>query len=127
MTSEQWFKPETSFGIISFNDDEYSEYAMNKKMFMFSGHQVLIPVTSETQNTVEFLKKYNLFKYLENNVTKEEMIEKIKMETRRYAKRQLTWFNRNKDINWVYPDEQGFDGCINNAQNLVKEFLGGDV
>jgi hypothetical protein len=69
MTSEQWFKPETSFGIISFNDDEYSEDAINKKMFMFSGHQVLIPVTSETQNTVEFLKKYNLFKYLENNVT----------------------------------------------------------
>ena len=56
MTSEQWFKPETSFGMLSFNDDEYSEDAMNKKMFMFSGHQVLIPVTSETQNTVEFLK-----------------------------------------------------------------------
>ena len=69
MTSEQWFKPETSFGMLSFNDDEYSEDAMNKKMFMFSGHQVLIPVTSETQNTVEFLKKYNLFKYLENNAT----------------------------------------------------------
>ncbi len=65
MTSEQWFKPETSFGILSFNDDEYTEDAMKKKMFMFSGHQVLIPVTSETKNTIEFLKEKDLFKYLE--------------------------------------------------------------
>ena len=39
--------------------------------------------------------------YLENKATKEEMIEKIKMETRRYAKRQLTWFRKNKDIIWI--------------------------
>ena len=39
--------------------------------------------------------------YLENKATKEEMIEKIKMETRRYAKRQLTWFRKNKDTIWI--------------------------
>lgn len=39
--------------------------------------------------------------YLQGNYTKEEMIEKIKMETRRYAKRQLTWFRRNKEITWL--------------------------
>lgn len=39
--------------------------------------------------------------YLENKTTKEEMIEKIKMETRRYAKRQLTWFRKNKDTVWI--------------------------
>ena len=59
-------------------------------------------------------KKYNQFptsmqglgykevvEYLENKVTKEEMIEKIKRETRRYAKRQLTWFRKNKDTVWI--------------------------
>lgn len=31
--------------------------------------------------------------------------EKIKLATRHYAKRQLTWFNKNKDITWLYPDD----------------------
>ena len=38
--------------------------------------------------------------YLNGIYTKEEMIEKIKMETRRYAKRQLTWFRKNKQTIW---------------------------
>ncbi len=39
--------------------------------------------------------------YLEEKTTKDEMIEKIKMETRRYAKRQLTWFRKNKETIWL--------------------------
>ncbi len=39
--------------------------------------------------------------YLENKVTYDEMIEKLKMETRRYAKRQLTWFRRYKQMIWL--------------------------
>lgn len=39
--------------------------------------------------------------FLEGNATKEEMIEKIKMETRRYAKRQMTWFRKNKQTVWL--------------------------
>ena len=39
--------------------------------------------------------------YLKENCTKEEMIEKIKKETRHYAKRQLTWFRKNKQTIWI--------------------------
>ncbi len=39
--------------------------------------------------------------YLNGNIDKEEMIEKIKMETRRYAKRQITWFKKNKKTYWL--------------------------
>lgn len=39
--------------------------------------------------------------FLEGKVTKEEMIDKIKMETRRYAKRQMTWFRKNKQTVWL--------------------------
>ncbi len=39
--------------------------------------------------------------YLNGLYTKEEMIEKLKMETRRYAKRQLTWFRKNKETIWI--------------------------
>ena len=39
--------------------------------------------------------------YLEGKISYEEMIEKIKLETRHFAKRQLTWFRKNKDIIWI--------------------------
>lgn len=60
------------------------------------------------------LKKYSKFptamqglgykevvEYLEGKTTKEEMIDKIKKETRHYAKRQLTWFRKNKETIWL--------------------------
>lgn len=39
--------------------------------------------------------------YLRGDLTKEEMIEKLKQETRHYAKRQLTWFRKNEEIIWL--------------------------
>lgn len=42
-----------------------------------------------------------VIEYLKNNITYEEMVEKIKLETRHYAKRQMTWFKRNKKIIWL--------------------------
>ena len=39
--------------------------------------------------------------YLTGNCTYEEMVEKIKMESRRYAKRQITWFKAIQDIIWL--------------------------
>lgn len=39
--------------------------------------------------------------YFNGELTRNEMIEKIKQESRRYAKRQLTWFRKNKNIIWL--------------------------
>lgn len=39
--------------------------------------------------------------YFEGRATLDETVEKIKQESRRYAKRQLTWFKRNPDIHWL--------------------------
>ena len=39
--------------------------------------------------------------FLNKELTKQEMIDKIKQETRRYAKRQLTWFRKNKETIWL--------------------------
>ena len=62
----------------------------------------------------QILEKYHTFptamqglgykevvEYLKGSCTKEEMIEKIKKETRHYAKRQLTWFRKNKETIWL--------------------------
>lgn len=43
--------------------------------------------------------------YLEGNLSFDKAIEIIKRDTRRYAKRQLTWFRRDKRINWINVDE----------------------
>lgn len=43
--------------------------------------------------------------YLSGEANLDSCIEKIKMESRRYAKRQLTWFRRDSRINWIYLDE----------------------
>jgi tRNA dimethylallyltransferase len=59
--------------------------------------------------------------YLEGTASLEECIEKLKMETRRYAKRQLTWFRRDDRINWLYADS--CDDINENAFKLINEFL----
>ena len=53
--------------------------------------------------------------YLDKKITKEEMIEKIKLETRHYAKRQLTWFRKNKQIVWL----DGQDSLEKNIDLIV--------
>ena len=55
--------------------------------------------------------------YFENKITYEQMIEKIKQETRRYAKRQLTWFRKNKETIWLDIQE----GIEKNIEKILKE------
>lgn len=75
-------------------------------------------------------KKYNHFptamqglgykevvEYLQNQITRDEMIEKIKQESRRYAKRQLTWFRKNKQTIWL----DGLSEKENNIEIIEKE------
>jgi tRNA dimethylallyltransferase len=53
-------------------------------------------------NTVGYKE---LFSFLDGDLSLEEAVEKIKTNTRRYAKRQLTWFKRDDDIQWFKPDQ----------------------
>lgn len=54
--------------------------------------------------------------YLKGECTKEEMVEKIKKETRRYAKRQMTWFRKNKQTIWL-----DAEGDRQNNINIILE------
>ena len=42
--------------------------------------------------------------YLDGEVSLSEAVDRLKQVTRNYAKRQLTWFKRNPEIHWLYPD-----------------------
>jgi tRNA dimethylallyltransferase len=47
-----------------------------------------------------------LFEYFDGNWDLDFAKNMIKQNSRRYAKKQLTWFNRDKDINWFRPDQR---------------------
>ena len=61
--------------------------------------------------------------YIDGNITLDEAVEGLKRETRRYAKRQLTWFRRNENINWLYADEMSRDELLEKAVDLAKNHL----
>ena len=54
-------------------------------------------------NTVGYKE---LFDYLDGKWTLEEAVERIKGNTRRYARKQLTWYKKDKQIRWFHPDEK---------------------
>ncbi len=79
----------------------------------------------------ELCKKYNEFptamqglgykevvEYLNKEISYEEMVEKIKQESRRYAKRQLTWFRKNRQTIWL----DGLASTENNIDIIMKEY-----
>lgn len=61
--------------------------------------------------------------YFDNEITLDEAIDNLKKGTRHYAKRQLTWFRRNENINWLYADEISSDELVDSAIKLSKDFL----
>lgn len=54
-----------------------------------------------THNSMQALGYRQVMYYLDGLITREEMVNDIKKETRRYAKRQFTWFKRDERINWI--------------------------
>ena len=61
-----------------------------------------------------------LFKYFDNEITKEEALDLIKKNSRHYAKRQYTWFNNKMNIKWFDVDFDNFDNTIKEVVNYIK-------
>lgn len=80
----------------------------------------------------DFFEKYNtataaqaigykeLLPFFESRLSLEECAENLKMQTRRYAKRQLTWFRRNENINWLYIDDYKDGELIEKAVEIIE-------
>lgn len=59
--------------------------------------------------------------YYDGAKSLDECIENLKMQSRRYAKRQLTWFRRDERINWIYADDyNSFDDIVNAAIDNIR-------
>ena len=114
---------------------DYKVYAINwerEELYKRINKRVDMMIEQGLIEEVEnLLKKYNKFptamqglgykevvEYLDKKITKEEMIEKIKMETRRYAKRQITWFKKIENVKWIQGNE-----TISNNINLILKLI----
>ena len=62
-------------------------------------------VSMKNSNALNTVGYKEFFDYFEGKLTREEAIELIKRNTRRYAKRQITWWSRDKEIKWFNADD----------------------
>lgn len=66
-----------------------------------------------------------LLPYLRGETPLDVCVDSLKRATRRYAKRQLTWFRRDGEINWFEIDRLSFDTIADEAEQLIKDHLYG--
>ena len=115
---------ERDFDIIKFailwNREALIE-RINKRVDMMMEQGLLDEVKSvypyrhlNTLNTVGYKE---LFDYLDGKCTLEQAVEQIKISTRQYAKRQMTWLRKNGDYKWFTIDE------VNDIFNVIFEML----
>jgi tRNA dimethylallyltransferase len=59
----------------------------------------------KNENALNTVGYKEIFAYLDGKWTLEEAVERMKGNTRRYARKQLTWFKRDPQIRWFHPNE----------------------
>ena len=72
-----------------------------KKLYQYKGLNAL--------NTVGYSE---IFKYIDGDLSLEDAIDQIKSNTRKYSKRQMTWFRKNKEIIWYSDGENYFEDIL---------------
>lgn len=65
-----------------------------------------------------------ILEYLDGEITLDEAIYKIKRDSRHFAKRQLTWFKREKDVIWIDRSEKDENDVLNEMTNRINSILG---
>ena len=62
-----------------------------------------------------------LYDYFDNKISLEEAIDLIKQRSRKYAKRQYTWFNNQMDVKWFDVDFNDFNNTVNDVINYLED------
>ena len=61
--------------------------------------------------------------YIDGEISLNEAADNLRQATRRYAKRQLTWFRRNERINWIYIDTyENKDEIVRKAIEIIRNW-----
>lgn len=78
-------------------------------------------VEYKDRNALQTVGYRELFDYLEGNTALDFAVEEIKKNSRRFAKRQLTWFKKNTETLWVDQEEE-LSGIITKIESRLKEY-----
>jgi tRNA dimethylallyltransferase len=94
-------------GIITDRADLHEKINKRVDSMIASGliEEVKSLVKCKTFNALQTVGYRELFEYLDGNLTRDEAIELIKRNTRRYARRQITWLNNDKSMRWFRPED----------------------
>jgi tRNA dimethylallyltransferase len=84
--------------------------------------QALMSLYPESSPAFKAIGYRQTVDYYNGKHSMEEAIEDTKMESRRYAKRQMTWFRRDPDIQWI-EDEDEPEKLKATAESMVRKFL----
>lgn len=88
-----------------------------ERFYRFCADRSVLPTAAQAIGYKE------LFPYFENKLSLQEAVENMKRESRRYAKRQLTWFRREQDIRFLYQDDwENPEELMQEGALLVEEF-----
>ncbi|MCM1113922.1 MAG: tRNA (adenosine(37)-N6)-dimethylallyltransferase MiaA [Clostridium sp.] len=82
-------------------------------------------ISSQRGTAAQAIGHKELIPYLNGNCSLSECADKLKQETRHYAKRQITWFKRRKDAVVIKPDVLGQDEAYKYAIRLCEDFING--
>lgn len=124
LDNESRKEPEYDYKLFAINMDREILYnRINKRVDIMLQNGLV----NEVKNIYEKYKEFptamqglgykEVVEYLEGKATYEQMVEKIKMESRRYAKRQLTWFRKYENITWI----DGTEEVQKNIEKIIKE------
>lgn len=76
------------------------------------------------QTSAQAIGYKELRPYFEGLIPLEDAVENLKRETRRYAKRQLTWLRRDERVQWLYADDySSYEELVRQAGDITKDFL----
>ena len=108
---------------ITYRDRERLYDRINRRVDIMLENGVLAEAEAAFKNggktSVQAIGHKEFFPYFKGEILLETAVENLKMETRRYAKRQLTWFRRNQSINWIFADET--PDVLGEAEKIIKE------
>ncbi len=80
-------------------------------------------LTPDNSQSMRGIGYKEIYQYFNNEIDLPMAIDKIKQHTRNYAKRQITWFKRYTNINWISTLNLDTETIINNIINLLKKPL----
>ena len=118
--------PYIKFGIIMereklYKKTNYRVERMFEKGLVQEVEQIISMGYSKNLNSLNSVGYKEAIEYLEGKTDLETCIEQVKQNTRRYAKRQLTWFRAEKDVHWVSIDPSN-DYISGAAEYILNQF-----